>query len=112
MENIIKILLGEASLKEIGNATLEDTIRIETERLDEKIPIAEDVVKSFETVPSGTEMRRGCELILAYMGKYLKPQMTYREFYQQLKESEQLALSESVYNVIEEIKNMFSPAQA
>lgn len=111
MENIIKILLGEAELKEIGNATLEDTIRMESERLDEIIP-AEDVVKSFETIPEGTEMRRGCELIVAYMGKYLKPQMTYREFYTQLKESEQLSISEVIYNIIEEIKNMFSPAQA
>ena len=112
MENIIKIILGKETLKETGNATLENTIRIESERLDEIIP-AEDVVKSFETIPEGTEMRRGSELILAYFGKYYnnKP-ITYREFYRSLKESEQLAVSEVIYNIIEEIKNMFSPAQA
>ena len=113
MENIIKILLGEDTLKETGNTTLEDTIRLEKDRMDEIIP-AEDVVKSFETIPEElAETRKGCELIVAYFGKYYnnKP-ITYREFYRSLKESEQLAVSEVIYNTIEEIKNMFSPAQA
>lgn len=111
MENVVKIILGKEKLMERDNTVLEDTIRIETERLDEIIP-AEDVEKAVETMPEGTEMRKGCELIVGYMKKYLKPKMTYRELYCSLKESEQLLMSEMIYKVIEEIKNMFNPAQA
>ena len=112
MENIIKILLGIEELKEKNNDMLENTIKLERERMDDIIPV-EGFKKGIEAVPEGTEMRRGSELILAYFGKYYnnKP-ITYREFYRSLKESEQLAVSEVIYNTIEEIKNMFSPAQA
>ena len=110
MENIVKILLGE-NLKETGNTVLDDVIRMEKNRLNDIIPI-EELGKGVEMIPEGTEMRRGLELIIAYLGKYLKPKMTYREFYSSLKESEQLSMSEVIYSVIEEIKNMFSPAQA
>ena len=106
MENIIKILLGEAELKEIGNATLNNVIRQEMERINEIIPAAE-FEKGIDMIPEGTEMRRGSELALAYFGKYYTENMTYRDFYIQLKESEQLALSESIYGIINEFKNIF-----
>ena len=110
MENIIKVILGETEIKE-NDEVLEFIVKSEKDRLDEIIPV-EEFKKGIEMIPEGTEMKRGTEMVLAYVGKYRYDGMTYRDLYKSLKESEQLALSESLINMIEEFKNMFSPAQA